>query len=101
MRIHSPTKGIVDTDTHESLRIGDGGYTVPWLHLRQLNVPTNYDLAGLSPGDFKQAMTNSADEASGAVSNALSAASLVGSGGMEVTSMADSVSSVSLQPRAD
>jgi hypothetical protein len=35
------------------LRIGEGWYTVPWLRLTQLNVPTNYDSAGLSLGDFK------------------------------------------------
>lgn len=103
---------------HESLRIGDGGYTVPWLHLTQLNVPTDYDLAGLSLGDFKQTMTNSADETPGVVSNVLSAAShvhvgsgagsvpsvatrIIGSTGVEVTSILDSVSSASLQPRAD
>ena len=94
-----------------SLRIGDGGYTIPWLHLTQLNVPTNYDLAGLSLSGFKQATTIS-DKAPEAVSNALSAASLVESGadsvpsvpariirstGMEGTNMTNSISGVSLQ----
>lgn len=39
-------------------RIGDGGYTIPWLPLTQLNVPTKYDLAGLSLSDIHQARTN-------------------------------------------
>jgi hypothetical protein len=29
------------------LRIGDGGYEIPWMHLTQLNTPTAYSLAGL------------------------------------------------------
>ena len=45
-----------------------------WFYLTQVNLPTNYDVAGLSLGDFKQAMTNLMDEALEAVSNALSAA---------------------------
>ncbi|KAI0049858.1 hypothetical protein FA95DRAFT_1604022 [Auriscalpium vulgare] len=28
----------------------EGGYTIPWLHLKQLNVPTNYDILGLGLG---------------------------------------------------
>ena len=38
-------------------RIGDGGYTIPWLPLTQLNVPTKYDLAGLSLSDIHRALT--------------------------------------------
>ena len=45
-----PRRRMAHTDTRD-LRIGDG-YKVPWLHLTQLNVPTNDDLAGLSPGDL-------------------------------------------------
>jgi hypothetical protein len=99
------------------LRIGDGGYMIPWLHLTQFNVPTNYDLAGLSLGNFKQAManTNSTDKVTGPVSSALSAAShvvgsaasfvpsiatrVIGSIGTEVVAtVADGITSVSLQP---
>jgi hypothetical protein len=48
----SMTKGRADFDARELLRISDGGYTIPWLHLKQLNVPTTYDLAGLSLDDI-------------------------------------------------
>ena len=47
---------IADIDTHKLLRIGDGGYTIPWLHLTQLNVPTEYDLAGLSLDDLHRTL---------------------------------------------
>jgi hypothetical protein len=47
---------MADIDTHKFLRIGDGGYTIPWLHLTQLNVPTEYDLAGLSLDDLHQTL---------------------------------------------
>jgi len=99
------------------LRIGDGGYTIPWFHLTQLNVPTKYDLAGISPGDVKQAMsnTNLADKATGPVNNALSDASsvvgiaaagsvpsvamrVIGSTSMDVTNMANRISIVGLEP---
>jgi len=116
----SPTQrenGRQDTDTDDCpLRIGDGGYTIPWLHLTQRDVPTKYDLAGLSLGDFKQAMLNinSTDKAPGAVNDALSAVShvvgsaassvpsvatrFIESSGTEVTNLANSITSVGSQP---
>jgi hypothetical protein len=51
----SMTKRIADFDAPGLLRVSDGGYTVPWLHLEQLNVLTTYDLAGLSLDDIHQA----------------------------------------------
>jgi hypothetical protein len=87
--------------------IGEGGYTIPWLHLTQLNVPTNYDIAGLSLGDVKQTMSNSTDKATSPVNNTLSAAghavgSAVGSVPSFVTHVIGStgtdVTSVGLQP---
>jgi hypothetical protein len=50
----SMTKRMADFDARGLLRISDGGYTIPWLHLEQLNVPTKYDLAGLSLDDIHQ-----------------------------------------------
>jgi hypothetical protein len=73
-----------------------------------------YDLAGMSLGDVKQAMSNSTVKAIGPVNNALSAAShavgsaagsvpsvatrVIESTGTDVTSMADSITIVGLQP---
>jgi hypothetical protein len=82
------------------------------LHLKQFDVPTKYDLAGISLGDVKQAMSNSADKATGPVNGALSAAGhgsaagsvpsvatrVIGSTGTDVTSMADNITIVGLQP---
>jgi hypothetical protein len=48
---------MVEIDAIGFHRIGDGGYTIPWLPLTQLNVPTYYDLAGLSLGDIHQELT--------------------------------------------
>jgi hypothetical protein len=36
--------GYLDTFTATTVRIGDGGYTVPWLKLNQERVPTEYIL---------------------------------------------------------
>jgi hypothetical protein len=47
---------------------------IPWLYLIQLNIPTKYDLSGISVGDIKQAMSNLADKATVFINNALSAA---------------------------
>jgi len=116
VRIHSYTLKGIQLKRMIFLRIGDDGYTIPWLHLTQLNVPTKYDLAGLSLDDFKQAManTNSTDKATGPVSGALSAVShvvgsaassvpsvatrVIGSIGTEVATVADGITSVSWQP---
>jgi len=88
------TRGLGGTDSHEFLRIGDGGYTIPWLHLTQLNVPTTYDLAGLSLGDFHQALKESTVNGSSRVSSAhtseshggssVSSALSVATGGIEL-----------------
>jgi len=51
----SMTKRMADFDARGLLRISDGGYTIPWLLLEQLNVPTKYDLAGLSLDGIHQA----------------------------------------------
>ncbi|KAH8992759.1 hypothetical protein EDB86DRAFT_3078965 [Lactarius hatsudake] len=50
--------GRLDVFAATTVTIGDGGYTIPWLHLTQLNVPTHYDILGISLGDFEQALKN-------------------------------------------
>jgi hypothetical protein len=106
-------RGLADTDSHEFLRIGDRGYTIPWLHLTQLNVPTKYDLAGLSLGDFHQALNEPTVDGSSTVSNAqppkshvgsgvssfLSVATGIGSAGVEATSAVRSDVGGNLQPQ--
>ncbi|KAL0956087.1 hypothetical protein HGRIS_002255 [Hohenbuehelia grisea] len=37
--------GILDIGAVSTVRLGRGGYQVPWLHLDQKAVPTNYDLS--------------------------------------------------------
>ena len=36
--------GYLDVQTAATVQVGDGGYIIPWLHLNQLHVPTNYTL---------------------------------------------------------
>ncbi|KAH9038716.1 hypothetical protein EDB85DRAFT_2072661 [Lactarius pseudohatsudake] len=50
--------GRLDVFAATTVTIGDGGYTIPWLHLTQLNVPTHYDISGISLGDIEQASKN-------------------------------------------
>ncbi|KAI9442265.1 hypothetical protein H4582DRAFT_1809416 [Lactarius indigo] len=50
--------GRLDVFAATTVTIGDGGYTIPWLHLTQLNVPTHYDTLGISLGDIEQALKN-------------------------------------------
>jgi hypothetical protein len=59
MYVSDSMKRTTNFDTDGFLRIGDGGYTIPWLHLTQLNVATKYDLSGLSLNDLHQALANS------------------------------------------
>ena len=58
-----------------------------------MNVPTKYELAGISLGDIKLAMSNSTDRTTGGPVK-------IGSTGTDVTatSMADSITIVDLQP---
>ncbi|KAH9083581.1 hypothetical protein EDB83DRAFT_2511885 [Lactarius deliciosus] len=59
--------GRLDVFAATTVTIGDGGYTVPWLHLTQLNVPTHYDILGISLGDFEQALKNTTASSGGHV----------------------------------
>ncbi|KAH9961311.1 hypothetical protein BC827DRAFT_1260505 [Russula dissimulans] len=105
--------GHLDVFAVATVMIGDRGYTIPWLHLTQLNVPTKYDLAGLSLGDFHQALNEPTVDGSSTVSNAqppkshvgsgvssfLSVATGIGSAGVEATSAVRSDVGGNLQPQ--
>jgi hypothetical protein len=54
---------------HGLLRIGDGGYTIPWLHLEQSGVPTSYDIGGLSLSELHNALVNSTTKTTTAATN--------------------------------
>lgn len=71
--------GRLDVFAATTVIIGDGGYTIPWLHLTQLNVPTNYDISGLSLSDFEQALRNTTANAPSSGSHIPSSSNIVAS----------------------
>ncbi|KAI0305626.1 hypothetical protein B0F90DRAFT_1815219 [Multifurca ochricompacta] len=110
--------GRLDVFAVTTVTIGDGGYTIPWLHLTQLNVPTHYDLFGLSLVEFQQTLRNTTAEAPSSIKHNASSTqpsssqlansvnsvanvgtSDVGSVGVQVTSVGDSAMSGILKPR--
>lgn len=67
--------GFLDVDTASTIQVGDGGYTIPWLHLHQDHVPTDYTLSlGLAAMKAK-AQAISASSAAGSSTTALSSTS--------------------------
>ncbi|KAI0298570.1 hypothetical protein BC826DRAFT_1096594 [Russula brevipes] len=51
--------GHLDVFSAATVAIGDGGYTIPWLHLEQSGVPTNYDIGGLTLSELHNTLVNS------------------------------------------
>ncbi|EGO25193.1 hypothetical protein SERLADRAFT_448192 [Serpula lacrymans var. lacrymans S7.9] len=83
-------------------RMGQGGYEIPWLHLTQLNVPTTYQLEGITLPGLQVAASSAAASPSGSIpsSSGSSSASASGSSSSSVahgstTSSPSSSSSVS------
>ncbi|KAL0580357.1 hypothetical protein V5O48_000210 [Marasmius crinis-equi] len=70
--------GILDIFAASTVRIGQGGYEVPWLHLDQAAVPTSYDLnLGLSLDSAKEKIVS---ESVAKTATNSSSASATGSG---------------------
>ncbi|KAI0268735.1 hypothetical protein BC834DRAFT_651204 [Gloeopeniophorella convolvens] len=81
--------GHLDIFAAATITLGDeGGYTIPWLHLTQLGVPTHYDLFGLTPDEFSQHAKNVTSAAGGVVGGVASVVgSVVGGAGSVVSSV--------------
>ncbi|KAF5389363.1 hypothetical protein D9757_004389 [Collybiopsis confluens] len=65
----------LDVGAANTIQVGVGGYTLPWLQINQPNVPTTYtlDLVGLTLAQFKEkaASMNSSSTVSGSSTSAL------------------------------
>ncbi|KAI0072486.1 hypothetical protein K474DRAFT_1678619 [Panus rudis PR-1116 ss-1] len=101
--------GFLDIDAAQTVRIGVGGYEIPWMKISQSHVPTSYG-PGLSISDMKSALNsislahastllhNATSLASGAISAATSVVggvtSAVGSVASEVTSAVGHATSI-------
>lgn len=60
--------GILDIAAASTVRIGQGGYEVPWLKLNQRSVPTTYNLALSSSALMAKAVEISANNTSSSAS---------------------------------
>ncbi|KAJ4494066.1 hypothetical protein C8J55DRAFT_533507 [Lentinula edodes] len=78
----------LDVAAANTIQVGVGGYTLPWLKINQLNVPTTYtlDVAGLTLGQLKsQAEQNASSISSSAVGSEPTSASTSQNGSTSVS----------------
>ncbi|KAJ3850500.1 hypothetical protein EV368DRAFT_84496 [Lentinula lateritia] len=78
----------LDVAAANTIQVGVGGYTLPWLKINQSDVPTTYtlDIAGLTLGQLKsQAEQNASSISSSAVSSKSTSASSSQNGSMSVS----------------
>ncbi|KAJ3868577.1 hypothetical protein EV359DRAFT_77557 [Lentinula novae-zelandiae] len=78
----------LDVAAANTIQVGVGGYTLPWLKINQLDVPTTYtlDIAGLTLGQLKsQAEQNASSISSSAVGSIPTSASTSQNGSTSVS----------------
>ncbi|KAH7875192.1 uncharacterized protein C8R40DRAFT_1170817 [Lentinula edodes] len=78
----------LDVAAANTIQVGVGGYTLPWLKINQLDVPTTYtlDIAGLTLGQLKsQAEQNASSISSSAVGSKPTSASTSQNGSTSVS----------------
>lgn len=81
--------GILDIGAANTVRIGRGGYQVPWLQLNQKAVPTKYDLQlGFSAMKQKAESVNSTSSSEALSSGSASASTVVSSAAVESSAAA-------------
>ncbi|KAI0063538.1 hypothetical protein BV25DRAFT_1915044 [Artomyces pyxidatus] len=101
--------GVLDVFADATVVVGDGGYTIPWLHLSQSHVPTKYGLSlsisemksaaqSMSAGPKTSAVKSIASEAASVVTSVVGHAesvvtSAVGHAESAVSSIAGSITS--------
>ncbi|KAJ6607775.1 hypothetical protein B0H10DRAFT_2227490 [Mycena sp. CBHHK59/15] len=90
--------GVLDIQAAATVRVGQGGYEIPWLQLVQFNVPTVYTLS-LDAAVMKQKAV-SISASSAAVSSTLAAASSAAASSTAAASSADAGASSSSEDSA-